>query len=887
MDSSDATRFLHARAFCIATAVAAATVGELGRGSLPILHAFVASEVNVPTARKIPHNASFDQLLDTLRTIDFRPFNSQNNDSSNGSGRSSTAFSLLAPMLASSPTAQKSDLAQFVATVAQKAGDSPHALALLIDLIEPQLAPPHAVYELESLLVSFLRKTLVALHSLTFEALARLSNELCNYIHADGRRSGSEERSSLPSAAVMSSAITSLMNGPSSQPLDVMVPSASSLPSYLTPFPHTTASDAFSPHPYPHPLTESPDALVSITGEYVRHLEALRRKDVTVSLDSLHRYFDRTLSFLPRPSSTASSTIFPFPDLSTPQSQQQQQPNQLASSANPHTHQYAALSLAIAHARLGGRDLASAALNDVVRAAHASADRACHVRSLSWIAHVEGNPARRHLLLAHLGDPLALARECVTAVFTPLSDAVPHAQSPLTTRSSSNTNMGPVSRTPTAAQRMWAVLGVCVPVSDRRVTKLLLTAASWSSFGDGASALASAKLALSVATAEAFGRVTTERVQAVSAVASLLAEFQGDHSGALALLASTAEEARSQNEQSKHNDFSCANQGGNATSLGENGPANVSPELDTLSQTAAWISFGLAERHGDARAAEKALRSLEAAAHWAGDTSTTSGRAMDTDGRADALLDVLEAQTRLALLTSDFSTAARSAYNLCRKAARAVRPERAVKALILASRAFLAARAPSSALHTALAAVSLAQGFGLEIARGHSVCILALCMAGLSSEPQAPDISERLEPIGDGNDNCDKTDLALRATDLVDGLLTCGMNGCSGGRIKTGRGSGNDTIADILQTRAQCAMVLAATRELRPDFNIVLLLRRAMKMYIRSSNLRGVSRCWYLLARVHHARGERNARNAAAKRFNATVREARRKEIGLSTDRHQ
>lgn len=530
---------------------------------------------------------------------------------------------------------------------------------------------------------------------------------------------------------------------------------------------------------------------------------------------------------------------------------------------------------------MGSRDLASAALDDVVRAAHASADRACHARSLSWIAHVEGNPARRHLLLAHLGDPLELAREHVTAAFTPLSDTVPHAQSPLTTETSSLSHLGSASATPTAVQRTRAVLNACIPTADRRVAKLLLAAAAWSSFGDGASALASAKLALHVAEAESCGRVTTERVQAACAVASLLAEHCGDHSGALSLLDSTAAEARSSCAKLQQAESSLANGSKNLTGCDNFGTTSISAELDALSQTAAWVSFGRAERRGDVREAERALRRLEATANCEGGAGSGSGGGVDPGGRADAMLDALEARARLGLLTSDLPRAARSAHDLCRKAARAVRPARVVKALTIAARAFLSARAPASALHAALAGVSLAHGFGLEAARAGAVCMLALCMAALSYERQGAEGGESVERAEYGGSHGDGADLAMRACNLVDGLLTCGMNGCIGGGGKQGRAMGNDSTADVLKTKAQCGMALAAARQMKPDESVVALLRRALVLYSRSGHALCVGRCWYLLARVHDARMEVNARNAAAKRFNAATRATHRREINL------
>lgn len=869
MDASEAIRFLHPRVFCIATSVAAASAGELGRGACPTLYSFVALEANVPSPRNVPRQATYAQLLESLRLIRFHPYD---NDEY---GLLSQISDQLQTSLSSSNTQTQMSLAHFVACIIETATACPDSLALLNDLIVPQLAQPNSAYEPDSLLSSFLRKTFVAFHSLTFEVLTRLLRDLRHYIDGSSPTSLPTpisvscqhdefvSRPEAPTPATLSSAVTDLANGPSLQRLSSTLPPPLMSPPYITPFSQTVSPNPLPPRSDPLHVPEPPDALISTTSEYVWHLEALRRKDVSFSLETLHRYFDRALYFLPRPSFQTDSSSLPFSDTSTSPTQQQQQQNQIASSASdPHTHQYVALSLAIAHARLGCRDLASASLDDTVRAAHASADSICHMRTLSWIAHVEVSPTRRHLLLAHAGDPLALAREHVVSVFTPLSDAVPHAMSPLTTlaRVSHEIGSNASQHSNSSVQRMRSVLPAVVPIAERRVSKLLVGAAAWSSFGDDASALACAKLALSVATAESSGCVSTDRVEAACSVASLLALTQGDYSAALALLDATSAEARTScmninerignqsGEETKGND---ANQNGEALN-------NLAPEIDALARTTAWISFGHAERSGNAREAECALRRFEAAVSSAGISAATGGD-LDRDGNSDACLDVWEARTRLALLVLDLRCAVRSAYELCRRAARAVRPIRAIEALTFAAQAFLTAHACPNALHAALAAVSLADGLGLEAARIRAVCTMAACMAEINCKGRLTKVICR-GPDGDG------ADMALRATQVMDDILPIGMNGCGSGNSTSGY-TGNETRANILRVRAECALALAATRGLLPDDYIISLLRRALNEYTACKHPLGSKRCWYLLARVHDLRGEVVLRNSAARRF--------------------
>lgn len=140
------------------------------------------------------------------------------------------------------------------------------------------------------------------------------------------------------------------------------------------------STDLPSSQSFPHPPPDPSATITATTTKYFLHLESLRRRDVSTSIDVLHRYFYRVLFFFPR-----SHAPLPHQDGAT----------------EWNSHQYAALGIDIAHAQLGNVQISSASPDDAVNAAHSSNDRVCNARALEWISNVAPVTARRHLLLRH------------------------------------------------------------------------------------------------------------------------------------------------------------------------------------------------------------------------------------------------------------------------------------------------------------------------------------------------------------------------------------------------------------------------------------------------------------------------------------------------------
>lgn len=641
MEASTAARFLDPRTFVLATAAAAPTVGDAGRGAYPTLFALIAAQSNVHLPKPLSPHLPFVELATLLAAI---PFTVNPN------------LAARLPAIPQLSTVQT--LADVVVTVLRICVASPDSLHAAFDLVERQTdAAMHGAYEHDSLISCFLRKTYVAFHSLSFDGHARLLRDLRCFILPPHPTVPFSPRPRDPFAGLPAAAI----NAPASS-FRPGLPAAAALL-----FPRATAAPLAAPHPNhhheqnpPHPLphlTAHPHTIhTATTSHYLVHVESLRRRDLTTTLDTLHRYYDCALPL---------SAHLPSPSTDSP---------------DPHAHQYAALSLAVAHATLGNTQYAACALDDAVRAAHAAADRSCHARALSWLAYIEPSSSRRRDLLAHAADPLALAREELTTVTA--STPPDH------------------SATRAAARRMCALSARLSTTSpSTRTQTLLVKAAAWLDHGSAPTALSVARLALRVSRVDPHvvgnNKNMEEQspsllhVRAAVAVAALQA-LQGDTESAL----------RSLTELSTRLPRECID-----------GPTAL-PEQELLHQTVTWLRFERALRRGNTLIADTlADRLVALAAAAPGDAP-------------DLALDAVEAVARAALARADARAAASAADALARKAAAAARPARVVDGLRLRAQAYLQGGTANDALAVALAAVSLGRGLGVE--RAYVRCVVTL-----------------------------------------------------------------------------------------------------------------------------------------------------------------
>lgn len=917
MEPTGAARFLNPSRFCLAAAATAPGLGELDSSAFPTLFALIAAECNMPLSDMHPPNMSFSALTRMFRSIPFKP-----------------KLELIDRLQCSLQIASDASLTDVLHAVLYIAIATPHGVTILNDLINnlfTDASSPNSTYEPDGLIFMFLRKTYVAFHSLSFESEARLSHDLRQFIHPQPENIEYTARTMHPTTSVVANIALDLASGPPRirsaegkimakdiQTCSSLLTSTSSEPSY------TSQTSAL------HPLPHTPDSTATVTAtaaQYVAHLEAIRRKDVSTAFDTLHRYFDRTLFFLPntKPLSSSHSRTTSNNDSNT-------------STIEPHAHQYAGLALATAHAQLGNVGSATTALDDVLRAAHAADDRVCQSRVLAWKAQVEQDMPRRHLLLMHAGDPLALAHDLLHTVFTPISDSTPYA-SPLSLQSAFaiNTTTGNIGRScngpgqadniasaavPTpvraaAARRMRSVLPKLTPYGKNRVQQLLTAAAARFSDADASTALSNARLAARIASAESPSRVTMACVQAAIAVAMLTATAEGRAGEAEEILQSIRNEAEPSSKAipdiAKNRNTQTSNhvEPVSGETMGDKG-FTAQPEIDALDRALRWLKFERAERRSDVPTAEMLCQQINAMATVEGGTANTG------EDPVDLTLDALEATVRLHILRHDAWRAIEAAHILRRQAAVAVRPIRTIEALRLCAQAHLVVGAGGHALHAILAAISLSEGLGVSRARVRCAITLAECL---------------LSDTACGKDDCqnesnnDKMYASHRALRVIEDGLPLALEGLGvfgraharrvhaechlallsaayhNGKRKSklvgkamtanvkwkiieGEGEGNEEKEEKKEEggeeRKGNDEDVDSANACVPSQSVVEELLEAAKDYKQCEDVAGERRCWYLLARVHNWREESHQRNIAARKFIKLDAVLRYREVGLS-----
>lgn len=394
MESGAATRFLHPRVLVLATAASVPGLGTLGGNgdvgsgtsqpsAIPILFKMIASQCDLLSSS----NETYQEICNKLQTLQIEV--------------DSTFLGI---------RLHHANVAQCVDDLLTMSTSTP-GLCLLHDLIDSQqLEHDHnSAYEQDSLIALFMRKTLVALQSLSFEANARVTRNLVNFMKGEPN-----DNPLLPSPHAMVAHVRQVarhVDDANEMNLDMDL-NFQQQPQQNHDDHHPPSSAVLCPSPY---VAQHQSASITLTtSHYIQHLHALKRRDMTQINDSLHRYFDRALYlFSTSPSSSVSRSYFAA-TTSTTNSPKNVNPNVVSE-----PHHYAALALAAAHAQThpSATSSCAAALDDAVRVGSG-------IRALIWLAYAEHRLPRRHILLA--SRPEILSRDLFHTVFTPVSDSFPY-----------------------------------------------------------------------------------------------------------------------------------------------------------------------------------------------------------------------------------------------------------------------------------------------------------------------------------------------------------------------------------------------------------------------------------------------------------------------------
>lgn len=353
---------------------------------------------------------------------------------------------------------------------------------------------------------------------------------------------------------------------------------------------------------------------------------------------------------------------------------------------------------------------------------------------------------------------------------------------------------------------------------EARVNTLLISSAAWLSHADVPTALGVARLALRVARRSDMGR---DVVHAATAVASLMA-LEGDVTSSFGLLRDmdNALDAFSQHDQDS---------------------STVQPEREMVMRCRTWLRFERCVRRGETVCA-KTL-----SVHVAASAEASVNNALMLSCQ-DLELDALEARCRWRLAIGDAHAAAEEADLMARRAAVLSRPARVMEGMRLRAEAHVKGGSPNSALSVAVAVVSLSEGLGLEAARIRGVLTLTeviLRMGGSGAGERALAALTEVMPI------------ALWGL----GVLVC---------------------ARAYRLHAECMMAVAAEEGDVPNARVVDTVGLAIEGYERCEDVNGIRDCLYILARLHHWRGDVAERNKVAGKFNEHVRDMSRRQSPLA-----
>lgn len=764
-----ASQFLTPRVLCVAVAASSAATGRPGRASLPRLHALATSPNHAP---------AYADLLRLLGDLPLLPDGAVEPESDDELSDEDDAYETVGEYLDSVIAGVLSVDELYGVVESLLDGDDVDVGTLI-----------HGVYDRDGPIACLMRKVVVMCSALSFEGAVSLVDSLRAYIE-----------STEPDPPVAP------INGTSQNLTEAAVA-------------NTAAFALAAGGPIPSDATFA--ALNSAPPTFATHLESLRRRDYSASIDALHRHYDLSLASIVRSSSST------------------------ADAADSRGHQYAALSLAALHFHLGHPRLAVAALDDAVRAAQQCADDACQARALAWIARTSTSPEQRHQLLLHARDGLALAREELLTVVTPTAKAARVSVGIVRGESVwQRDNRLQVAVSQARLRRIHGYVGF--GAGDVSVESLLVSAAAWESHAAMTTAVTVARMALRFARREqkrgrrragsvggaargereASKLLTGREATALAAVALLDAKC-GRAREAIASVVGTAECV--DGERIKP-DFALDK-------------SSSRPEREVLVRCATWLKFERALRRGETIIAGRFAETIATFAP----PSKEDG---DPIGGADAELDAIEARCRWLMASRCHEDAVMEADLLARRAAKLTRPVRVVDGLRLGAQAHTQAGAANSALPLALAAVSLSRGLGIEA--GHVRSVLALTEAMLRI------------------DGSSSSETAAAASRTLDNVLP---------RALEGLGVWERGVARRLQAECLLATEAANGKDASSQAKascagaVVDSLTDAIDAFETAEYRLGLRDCWYMLARVHHEVGNFIERAIAARNFRHQVKE--------------
>lgn len=823
-DLFQATTYVTPRRLCVAAAASSASSGNPGREALPAILKLIFHGRESPT---------FDDLLSTLRAVPFTPFedgdgysspeelgesveepfgyaegspepygahdvandsdslecdedfgNARNSLASRGSeGRRRSALSNI------------TNVADYLVYTVRRI-DSPHALSCMVDTFFPP-EDQHGTliqgwYDRDGHIGVFLRKVSALYGALSFESSVEVYEAFRSYVRK-GPSADTSTPQSLTQAFDPCKAANALANG---RPVD--------------------SDEAFQS------LLQAPQAKRVAANEFALHLEAVRRRDYSDALAHLHRYYDVSLAVVghSRSVSAMNNATGAADEASAPA--QGYQHVLAANGLEAKGHQYAALSLAALHFHFGHRERAEAAIRDAVRAAQQFGDDVCHSRALQWTARTCMDAERRHQLLRHGNDALALAMEELQTVITPYAREdnlrIALGVKPGTSFWD-NDEQYHSSVSCARARRIQSRTGI--EARDLHVKSLLVSAAGWEDHGSLTTARTVAQLALNISKrARSEIKCTSiSRIEARATLAvALLRAKDGQAEAAISELHALAESSETAEMKP---DFGI-------------GQSSSRPEREFLQRGLTWLRFQRAVALGDREDARQHVETLESYAF-------RSATGSDLMNGFDSELDALNARAQWLLMAEDFDNAARCAKKYLRQAAACTRPARVVDGLRIEAHAQLCAGSHTAALFTALSALSISRGLGLETEKVKSVLLLVEIMLRM--------------------DTTSSRDIAHSARSALEHVLPRALEG-----------AGMQVRGTARRLQAEC--ILATEDSLATCYeNVVNALEDGVSAFVLAEDRRGVCDCSYLLAHVHNESDRTEQRDCAAERFAAWYRE--------------
>ncbi len=290
-------------------------------------------------------------------------------------------------------------VADFVKQVFNLALCSPNHLYFILDLIDSQIDP--TFYHQHSLISLFLRKIVIAFHSLNFESVSKVFNRL-QTVFSDLVNPPTTNDHADAHSSQLNKDNDGFLHDDHQSPYK-LVNSIRSVIMYN--HLHQRSDSLLSPQ---HFIDVSSGAdgegggsgnITSILKHYYTHFYSmLMFKEMSVSFDYLHKYFDQI------------------------------QYHQLHDNVNTmkekedKKHEYTILGLSMNYIQLNNITNAFCSLKDCLRYSNLLNDQSIRKKTLKWLSYIEcRNISKKHLLYMHANDLLSLKFHLFHTVFTPIS----------------------------------------------------------------------------------------------------------------------------------------------------------------------------------------------------------------------------------------------------------------------------------------------------------------------------------------------------------------------------------------------------------------------------------------------------------------------------------